>query len=86
MMGWSEIGRFPSLMLVFLIRVYQRCLSPFKPPCCRFVPTCSEYAREALAVHGLWVGMGLTLWRLLRCHPFYHGPLYDPVPPRKEHQ
>jgi len=63
-----------------LIRFYQRYLSRLKPPCCRFTPTCSEYAREAFLTLGFWRAMGLTIWRILRCQPFYHGPAYDPVP------
>ncbi|MBR4125620.1 MAG: membrane protein insertion efficiency factor YidD [Victivallales bacterium] len=67
----------------WVIGLYRRFISPLKPRCCRFSPTCSEYAREAFLVHGFWKGLGLTLWRILRCHPFYHGNLNDPVPPRK---
>ena len=66
-----------------IIGLYQRFVSPLKPRCCRFTPTCSAYAREAFLVHGFWKGLGLTLWRVLRCHPFYRGNLIDPVPPRK---
>ena len=63
-----------------LIRAYRRWLSPLKPPVCRFTPTCSAYALEALAVHGLARGAWLGLRRVCRCHPFGgHG--YDPVPP-----
>jgi hypothetical protein len=65
--------------LVGLIRAYQWIVSPMFPPQCRFLPTCSEYAQEAIAVHGTVRGTGLTLWRLLRCHPFSQGGL-DPVP------
>ncbi len=63
------------------VRGYQLCLSGFKPPCCRFQPSCSEYARQALLSRGLLGGLRLALLRLLRCHPFHHGPVYDPVPP-----
>jgi putative membrane protein insertion efficiency factor len=66
-------------LCVALITCYQRWLSPLTPPCCGFVPTCSAYAREALARHGLPRGLGLTIRRLLRCHPFHAGGV-DPVP------
>jgi len=63
-----------------LVRAYQLCLSGLKPPCCRFQPSCSEYARQAFLSFGLWRGGWLAATRLLRCHPFYHGAVYDPVP------
>lgn len=62
------------------IRLYRRFLSPITPPICRFRPTCSAYAEEAIGVHGLWRGVALSFWRLLRCHPFGKGG-FDPVPP-----
>ncbi len=62
---------------------YRRFLSPLKPPVCRFTPSCSQYGREAFRIHGFWKGLALTLWRILRCNPFYRGSLVDPVPPRK---
>lgn len=62
-----------------LVRFYQLAISPWLPTTCRFVPTCSSYAMEALARHGLIRGVGLTLWRILRCHPWSKGG-YDPVP------
>ena len=65
---------------IWLIRVYQKILSPLKrKPCCRFVPTCSAYAIEAFQKRGFFVGMILTVWRILRCNPFCAGG-YDPVP------
>ncbi|TVR41614.1 MAG: membrane protein insertion efficiency factor YidD [Planctomycetota bacterium] len=68
-------------LLLCLIRVYQRFISPIKPPCCRYLPTCSEFAREALLLHGSWRGGLLALRRLLSCHPLgSHG--LDPVPDR----
>ena len=71
-------------ILLALLRCYQRWLSPalhtLGPGGCRFVPTCSEYAMEAIAIHGPLRGTVLALWRLLRCHPFSRGGL-DPVPP-----
>ncbi|MBR6059939.1 MAG: membrane protein insertion efficiency factor YidD [Lentisphaeria bacterium] len=66
------------------IRFYQVVLSPLKGPCCRFTPTCSEYGRLAIERFGLLKGGWLLFWRLLKCHPFYSGNSYDPVPERKE--
>ena len=63
-----------------LVRGYQLCLSGLKPACCRFQPSCSEYARQAILSFGLFRGARLALLRILRCHPFYHGAVYDPVP------
>ena len=62
------------------IRAYRRWISPLKPPMCRFHPTCSAYAIEALEIHGLFKGVALATWRLLRCQPFARGG-HDPVPP-----
>jgi len=62
-----------------LIRFYQLAISPFTPPSCRYVPTCSHYGREAITKHGLIKGGLLTAKRLLRCHPFSKGGI-DPVP------
>jgi len=66
-------------LLMGFIRFYQKFISPFKPPTCRFYPTCSQYAMEAVGKHGVWRGCWLTLRRLLKCHPFHPGG-YDPVP------
>ena len=68
--------------LLALIRFYQRQISPLVPPCCRFTPTCSQYALEAIQVHGAAKGVFLALKRILRCNPLFPGG-YDPVPPRK---
>jgi putative membrane protein insertion efficiency factor len=84
MTGWLKtIWLLPRKALCQIIVFYQEFLSPLKPRCCRFEPTCSTSATEALMVHGVLVGGLLTVWRILRCHPFYHGPLYYPVPPKR---
>lgn len=67
-------------VLLALIRFYQRCISPYTPASCRFTPTCSAYAKEAIEKYGAAKGGLLALRRLLRCHPFYKGDPYDPVP------
>ncbi|MCF7853961.1 MAG: membrane protein insertion efficiency factor YidD [Candidatus Pacebacteria bacterium] len=67
-------------MVLVLIWIYQHCISPWKPACCRFQPTCSAYARDAIRHFGIIHGGYLAFRRIVRCHPFYRGPLYDPVP------
>lgn len=67
-------------LLIGLIRGYQFVISPLIGPRCRFIPTCSNYAIEALKVHGVAKGSWLTFKRLLKCHPL-HGGGFDPVPP-----
>ncbi len=71
----------PKTWLIGLIRLYQKHLSARTPPACRFTPTCSAYAIEALTRYGVFIGTGLALWRILRCNPFCRGG-YDPVPER----
>jgi uncharacterized protein len=71
----------PRLALGGLIRFYQLAISPLLPPACRFLPTCSDYAAEAVHRHGACAGLALALRRLLRCHP-WGGSGYDPVPAR----
>lgn len=66
-------------LLILPIRFYQRCISPLTPPSCRFTPTCSQYAVEAIQRHGAIRGLYLATKRLLRCHP-WGGHGYDPVP------
>ena len=66
-------------ILLVLIRAYQRFVSPYTPPSCRFYPSCSTYAVDAIARYGAWRGGYLAVRRLLRCHPFRAGG-YDPVP------
>ena len=63
---------------------YRRWVSPALPARCRFYPSCSAYALEAVGTHGAIRGIGLAIWRLLRCHPFHPGG-FDPVPPRRGH-
>jgi putative membrane protein insertion efficiency factor len=71
--------RWPRLLVMGLIRSYQWLISPWLPPSCRFVPSCSEYTRLAVCRHGVWRGGWLGLCRIGRCHPFHPGG-YDPVP------
>ena len=72
-------------LLLALIRFYRDSISPLRPPCCRFIPSCSTYAMEAIQVHGALKGSALAIWRILRCHPFHKDKnyIYDPVPPKK---
>ena len=67
--------------VLFLLRAYKWALSPLLPPACRYVPTCSEYAVEAVDRYGVLRGGSMAVWRLLRCHPFVKGG-FDPVPCR----
>lgn len=69
-------------LFLALIRFYRRAISPLRPPCCRFIPTCSEYAREAVEKYGAVKGGWLALRRIARCHPFHRQKSieYDPVP------
>ena len=66
-------------VMIGLINLYRKFISPIKPSCCRFTPTCSAYALEAFKKRGFFVGLILTVWRILRCNPFSKGG-YDPVP------
>jgi hypothetical protein len=66
-------------LLLWLIKGYRYFISPLVPPTCRFQPTCSQYAIEAITVHGTFKGSWLAVNRILRCHPFHPGG-YDPVP------
>ena len=67
-------------ILLSLIRFYQRAISPHTPAACRFRPTCSTYAYDAIQKYGAFKGGWLAFRRLLRCHPFYKGDPHDPVP------
>jgi putative membrane protein insertion efficiency factor len=75
----NRASRIARRVAVAPIVAYQRAISPLLPPRCRFLPTCSCYAREAILRHGLVKGTARAVWRLLRCHPFHPGG-YDPVP------
>ena len=66
-------------LLLALVRFYRKNLSPLKPPCCRYTPTCSQYAQQAIQKYGAIKGGYLALRRILRCNPFSKGG-YDPVP------
>jgi uncharacterized protein len=82
----TTVAAVPAQVLLGAVRLYQRAVSPVLPAVfgptfgCRFHPTCSHYAADALRTHGAVVGLGLTLWRLLRCTPLHPGG-FDPVPP-----
>lgn len=67
-------------LILSLIRFYRRSISPTTAPSCRFNPTCSAYAYEAINKYGVIKGGWLAVKRILRCHPFYKGDPYDPVP------
>jgi hypothetical protein len=76
---WHFISQALVWLLVWPIRFYQLAISPLLGPSCRFTPTCSEYAKQALIKHGPIKGMYLAIWRILRCNP-WGGSGYDPVP------
>lgn len=78
-MSFKNILAFP---LILLVRFYQVAISPFTPSTCRYNPTCSHYAIEALKKRGLIIGGWLSLKRIIRCHP-WGGSGYDPVPEKK---
>lgn len=74
-----------SRVAIALIGVYRRWVSPVLPPACRFEPSCSVYAADAIELHGLWRGSRLAVGRILRCQPFARGGI-DPVPLPAEHE
>ena len=76
---WHGIVKALTWLLLLPILFYQKCITPFTPPSCRFTPTCSEYARQAILKHGPFKGMLLAVRRILRCNP-WGGSGYDPVP------
>jgi len=71
-------------ILILIVRFYRKFISPLKPPTCIYTPTCSQYAMEALKVHGAIKGSYLSIRRILRCHPWGRGG-HDPVPIKEEH-
>lgn len=75
---WKRLTTAITTTLVWGVRGYRLAISPLLPPSCRFTPTCSNYAIEALERKGLFAGTRKAAWRLLRCHPFHPGG-YDPV-------
>ncbi|MBR6189388.1 MAG: membrane protein insertion efficiency factor YidD [Prevotella sp.] len=77
--GFYYVSQVLKWLLILPIIFYQRCISPFTPASCRFTPTCSQYAREAIIKHGPVRGLVLAIWRILRCNP-WGGSGYDPVP------
>ncbi|MFB9377207.1 membrane protein insertion efficiency factor YidD [Kineococcus gynurae] len=80
--AWWHPVRWPALLLTVLVRAYQLLVSPLLGPTCRFYPSCSQYAIDALRERGVLVGLWLTVRRLGRCHPWNPGGV-DPVPPRR---
>ena len=72
-------GFYGENIVTLLIKFYRRFISPLKKPCCRFTPTCSRYALDAVREYGIIFGLSLALWRILRCNPYSKGG-YDPVP------
>ncbi len=80
----KKISALLKKLVVFFIRTYQLTLSPrFSHGACRYTPTCSQYALEAIEIHGVLKGSLLALFRIMRCNPLFKGG-YDPVPPKKE--
>ena len=75
----KKLSSLPKRFLLWLIRFYRVSISPLHKPCCRFIPTCSQYAFEAITKYGALKGGYLALRRILRCNPFCKGG-YDPVP------
>jgi len=78
-----DLGYWMKTLLIWLIKGYRALISPLFPPVCRFQPTCSSYALEAVNRFGAWRGTWLAVRRILRCHPFHPGG-YDPVPQKEE--
>ncbi|MDE6393490.1 MAG: membrane protein insertion efficiency factor YidD [Muribaculaceae bacterium] len=76
-------GDIARRLLIAPIRFYQLSISPMLPASCRYTPTCSQYAIEAIRIHGVLRGGSLAIRRICRCHP-WGGSGYDPVPPRKK--
>ncbi|GHH70880.1 membrane protein insertion efficiency factor YidD [Promicromonospora soli] len=81
----SLIGQLPVTLLVGMVRFYQAFISPMSPPSCKYYPSCSQYTLIALRRHGALRGLGLALWRLLRCNPWSLGGVDDVPPARGAH-
>lgn len=79
----SAVAKGINLLLIGLVNFYRGAISPMLPPSCRYTPTCSQYALDALRIHGPFRGSWLALKRILRCNP-WGGSGYDPVPPKKK--
>ncbi|NCU31341.1 MAG: membrane protein insertion efficiency factor YidD [Candidatus Moranbacteria bacterium] len=81
-MNFSRLSKLITSPFIFLIDIYQFFISPLKPNCCRFYPSCSSYARQSLVEYGILIGLYLSLFRIIKCHPFHPGG-FDPVPHNK---
>ncbi|KTC84723.1 MULTISPECIES: membrane protein insertion efficiency factor YidD [Legionella] len=79
----GQINRFIRSLICIPIVLYQFCISPIMKPCCRYYPSCSQYALAAIKQFGIFKGLWLAVGRLLRCHPWARGG-YDPVSPNEE--
>lgn len=79
------VVRFPASLTLLLLRLYQRYVSPMRPPTCKYYPSCSQYAVIAIGRHGLLRGAALAGWRLLRCNPWSRGGVDDVPPARERH-
>jgi uncharacterized protein len=79
----DKVKQIPTRLALSFIWLYRNLISPLFPPTCRFYPTCSRYSAEALKKHGFIKGAWLTVIRILKCQPFYHGNTIDLVPPHK---
>ena len=79
------VVRLPARLVLGLIRLYQRYVSPMRPPTCKYYPSCSQYAVIAIGRHGLLRGSALAAWRLLRCNPWSRGGVDDVPPARAGH-
>jgi putative membrane protein insertion efficiency factor len=80
----APVGSSAARGVIYLIQLYRHTVSPLRLPTCRFTPTCSQYAVEALSEYGLIRGGWLALVRLVKCGPWHHGG-WDPIPERREH-
>ncbi|WP_330362587.1 membrane protein insertion efficiency factor YidD [[Clostridium] dakarense] len=74
----GQLNKYSSKLCIYLVRFYQKFISPLKGPTCRFYPTCSQYSLEAFKKYGFFKGMFLTIKRVSKCHPFHPGG-YDPL-------